>query len=381
MPDHEVVIIGAGPVGLMLACLLAQEGVDVAVWEGRGGADERVRAIGIHPPGIEALDAVDLGHTARAAALALEGGDVFSGGRRLASLDFEEDRCVYVLPQPVTTGLLSERLDQLAPESLRRGRTVGVVHQQEELVRLSVHHDDGGQRDLTASLLVAADGVRSNIRTQIGSDWRPHPGRATYAMVDVRDPCTDARAGLFCEPGGLVESFPLPGEWRRWVVRQSERAAASTLNSTTLRSSTLRRQIEERTGILPDIADDSLPVVFRAAQHLARPISRGRIVLLGDAAHEVSPIGGQGMNLGWLDAQRLAAVILRDRSRGTPDFSGYERQVRRSTRAAQRRSAFYMSMGSQGNAVSMSARAGLIRALGSPPLRRWTAGLITMQSR
>ena len=52
MPDHDVAIVGAGPVGLLLACLLAQRGVDVAVFDARSGADGRSRAIGIHPPGL-----------------------------------------------------------------------------------------------------------------------------------------------------------------------------------------------------------------------------------------------------------------------------------------------------------------------------------------
>ena len=69
MPDHDVLIVGAGPVGLLLACLLVQDGVRVAVYERRTHADDRTRAIGIHRPGLEALDAAGIGTAVRAHAI------------------------------------------------------------------------------------------------------------------------------------------------------------------------------------------------------------------------------------------------------------------------------------------------------------------------
>jgi 2-polyprenyl-6-methoxyphenol hydroxylase-like FAD-dependent oxidoreductase len=373
MPDHEVAIIGAGPVGLMLACLLAQEDIDAVVLERRDGADDRVRAIGIHPPGLSALDAVDLGAAARATALRLEGGDVFSRGRALASVDFTEERPVHVLPQPVTTALLRDRLLELGGWRLQQGCTVEQVREDADHVALTLTRD-GVRSEVTASLVVAADGVRSSVRTKLGAGWHGRPGAASYTMADVPDPTAGLRAGLYCEPGGLVESFPLPDGGRRWVLRHP-RAGDDSQPS----ASMLRRGIEERTGIRPDIPEDALISEFRAAQHLARPLRMDRVVLLGDAAHEVSPIGGQGMNLGWLDARRLAETIVRGRAHGRFELTGYERQVRRTARAAQRRSAFYMAMGRPSGAVSVRARETLIRMLGSAPLRRWSAGLITMQ--
>lgn len=373
MPDHEVAIIGAGPVGLMLACLLAQEGIDVVVLERRGGADDRVRAIGIHPPGLRALDAVDLGAAARTAALRLEGGDVISRGRTLASVDFTAERPVHVLPQPVTTALLRDRLLGLGEWRLQHGSTVEHVREDADHVTLALAREEA-RSEITASVVVAADGVRSSVRAQLGAEWRARRGAASYAMADVSDPSAGLRAGLYCGPGGLVESFPLPDGGRRWVLRHAHSGDAAEQTA-----STLRRTIAERTGIRPHIPDDAIISVFRAAQHLAGPLARDRVVLLGDAAHEVSPIGGQGMNLGWLDARRLAETIVRGRVHDRFEFAGYERQVRRSARAAQRRSAFYMSMGSPAGAVMVSARETLIRTMGSAPLRRWSAGLITMQ--
>ncbi|CAH0167709.1 3-(3-hydroxy-phenyl)propionate/3-hydroxycinnamic acid hydroxylase [Microbacterium oxydans] len=379
MRDHEVVIIGAGPVGLMLACVLAQEGIDAVVLERHDGADDRVRAIGIHPPGLRALDAVGLGADARAAALRLEGGDVFSRGRVLASVDFSEERPVHVLPQPVTTALLRDRLLGMGGWRLQQGRSVEHVREDADRVTLTLA-GDGVRSEVTASLVVAADGVRSSVRANLGARWRGRPGAAIYTMVDVTDGSAGRRAALYCEPDGLVESFPLPGGGRRWVFRHARTGDVGQGEGPEQTASSLRQGIEDRTGIRPDIPDDAMISVFRASQHLAGPLETQRVALLGDAAHEVSPIGGQGMNLGWLDARRLAETIVRGRAIGRLDLAGYERQVRRTARAAQRRSAFYMAMGCPAGAATVRAREALIRTLGSTPLRRWSAGLITMRS-
>ncbi|MFY9711913.1 MAG: NAD(P)/FAD-dependent oxidoreductase [Microbacterium sp.] len=377
MLDHDVVIVGAGPVGLMLGCLLAQRGLDVAVCERRTGADERSRAIGIHPPGLDALEAAGIGGLVRAEALALEGGDVLSRGRTLASVDFTPERPVLVLPQYRTGALLRERLELVDPTALRSGCDALAVRDEGDFVRLTV--DVGGvRRELTSSFLVAADGVRSGIREMLGVGWQPRRGVADYLMMDVADPSADSRARLHCEPGGLVESFPLPGGTRRWVVRDSSGGAA-TATRTRWTAADMRAAIEERTGIGLTVPDGARPTAFRAAQHLAARTVVGRVVLLGDAAHEISPIGGQGMNLGWLDAVRLTERIEQSLGRGTPDIRGFERRSRRTARRTQSRARFYMAMGAPAQPLGLHARELLIRALGSGARNGRMADMITMK--
>ncbi len=371
MPDHDVLIVGAGPVGLLLACLLTQDGLRIAVCERRPDADTRTRAIGIHSPGVEALDAAGLGAEVRAEALRLAGGEVRSRGRTLASLTFAPDRPVLILPQTRTDALLRARLAALAPDALRAGWTVRTIRDDGAVVRVSVDGLDG-PRELTAAVVVAADGVRSRLREEIGLGWRRRGGRATYAMIDVADPEPGDRAVLHCEPAGLVEAFPLPGGRRRWVARQDPGAQLDTPQA-------FRDAVEARTGIRLDLTDEDPPTVFVAAQHAAPRIFRGRVILLGDAAHEISPIGGQGMNLGWTDAVHLAAELTRSLPGRMPDLTRYERRTRHATRVVQRRSAFYMSMGAPAGIGAVISRELVIRAMGSRPLRRWSAGLITMR--
>lgn len=373
MPDHEVVIVGAGPVGLLLACLLARNGVDVVVCERRAESDPRTRAIGIHRPGLDALDAAALGTSVRREALRLDGGEVISRGRLLASLDFTPERPVLILPQRQTDALLRERLASLAPDALRSAHAVRRVRDEDSLARIWVDTAEG-PREFTAALVVAADGVRSPRRQELGIEWRARVGSGLYAMADAADPAGGTRARLYCEPDGLVESFPLPAGLRRWVVRRQGASAGEPMTAAEFRG-----VVEARTGVRPELPDEIAPSTFTAAQHTALSSGRGRVVLLGDAQHEISPIGGQGMNLGWMDAVRLAEVIVRDRAQGSFGFRSYGRRTRRSARSAQRRSAFYMSMGRPSSGMSLPVRDMLIRTLGSVPLRRGTAGLITMR--
>lgn len=373
MPDHDVVIVGAGPVGLLLACLLVQDGLRVAVCERRTEADDRTRAIGIHRPGLDAVDAAGIGAAVRAEALRLEGGEVRSRRRTLAALDFTADRPVLILPQPRTDALLRARLNILAPTALLRGCTVRQIRGADRAAYVTVETADG-VHELSASIVVVADGVRSRLRAGIGARWCPRRGHAPYAMLDVADTTADApkRAVLHCEPGGLVESFPLPGGHRRWVVREGEPGALRGVDD-------FRAAVRARTGIRLDPVSGVAPTSFVATQHTASRMYRGRIVLLGDAAHEISPIGGQGMNLGWADAVRLAAELRRALPARMPDFGAFERRVHRSTSRAQRRSAFYMSMGAPASAPVVRGREALMRALGSAPLAAWTSGLLTMR--
>jgi 2-polyprenyl-6-methoxyphenol hydroxylase-like FAD-dependent oxidoreductase len=369
MPDHDVIVVGAGPVGLLTACLMIQKGLDVVVCEKHSGQDPRTRAIGIHPPGLDALDEAGLGQRVRAEALALRGGDVLSRGRMLASVDFAEERRIMILPQRRTGTLLRERLAHLAPGALRLGCSAISARDEGDFARLTV--ETGGVRhELTASLLIASDGVRSSLRDGLGVPWRTQAGAATYAMLDAPDASADDRARLHCEPGGLVECFPLTDGTRRWVVRESDGSLDEV--------DAFRTAIRERIGVELAPPPGTRPIVFRAAQHRAGRTVIGRIVLLGDSAHEVSPIGGQGMNLGWVAARRLADAVGDLGVTTAADLREVERRNARTVRRVQRRARFYMSMGAPVEGIALGARERVIRTLGSPPLQQRMAALITM---
>ncbi len=246
MVDHDVLVVGGGPVGLLLACLVGQDGRRVRVCERRPEPGTQTRAIGIHRPGLDALDAAGVGTGVRSEALRLSGGEVRSRGRRLAALTFTTERPILTLAQPRTEELLRDRLRTLQPDALQSGSVVRSVRDEGPFVRVGI---DGeyGRREETASIVVVAEGVRSPLREAFGAGWLARTGTAGYAMLDVDDPPADDRAVLYFEPDGLVESFrcraagaagwcaktvvgrcPQPPSWRTSSVTGPGRGSRST---------------------------------------------------------------------------------------------------------------------------------------------------------
>jgi 2-polyprenyl-6-methoxyphenol hydroxylase-like FAD-dependent oxidoreductase len=224
------------------------------------------------------------------------------------------DRFPFVLslPQVRTETLLERRVNELDGGALHRG------------VRITGLSDDGARvtveavsrRDslrFSAPLVIAADGVRSTVRALQGISLRAKEYPDSYLMGDFADNTGfGPDAALFLAGPGIVESFPLPGQLRRWVVRLGPgdpTAGGPTASAQGVDARWLMRCVRERTGLEIDAGTNSMLSRFGVRTRLARRMVTGRVVMIGDAAHEVSPIGGQGMNLGWLDAAALAPIV------------------------------------------------------------------------
>ena len=321
MPVAEVLIIGAGPVGLFMAALLLQDGVDVQVLEQRGAPEPQSRAIGIHPPALAALAGTGVAEAMIAEGVQIRRGMALAGGKCLARMSFAgvSDRFPFVLslPQARTEAHLERRVNELGDGALHRG--VRLTGLSDDGGRVSVEADSkSGTLRYSAPLVIAADGVRSTVRALQGADVRVKEYPDSYLMGDFADGTGfGPDAALFLSGAGIVESFPLPGQLRRWVVRLG--TGDSTAGGSPpggpdaggpgADARWLTGCVRERTGLAIDAGTNSMLSRFGVRTRLAPRMVAGRVVMIGDAAHEVSPIGGQGMNLGWLDAAALAPIV------------------------------------------------------------------------
>jgi 2-polyprenyl-6-methoxyphenol hydroxylase-like FAD-dependent oxidoreductase len=376
MEPCDVLIVGAGPVGLLLGCLLAQRSVAVRVLESREAPTTHSRAIGIHPTGLRCLEAAGLAPALLRHGVQVRRGRVFAPGRAyLGSVDFSHLVGAYpyvlTLPQAQCERLLEQRLHEIAPDSLLRG--VRVTQFSQAAGHCQVMGESGARAGLTfrARYVIACDGRNSMLRELAGL---PYPGacsRQPFIMGDCRDD-TDfgSDAAIFLGGAGLVESFPLPGAMRRWVMSVREAEASLAQFATT---------ILRRTGLSIDVSTVTMLSSFHPEYHLAADFVRGRLLLAGDAAHVLSPIGGQGMNLGFEDALALSTLLAAAREQGwTPPDTSVRRHVRTRRRAARRamwRARMFTALGTSGAAAWSRA---LVQLALTPRLHDLSARMFTM---
>lgn len=366
MNDVDVVIVGGGPVGLYLGCLLALRGRSFIVLESRTDRVDHSRSIGIHPPLLESMAGIGLADRLIDDGVKIERGHGYWNGRKLGAMDFTRlpgpYRFVLSLPQTETERRLEERLEELVPGTLKRGVRVDTVSHTEDRARVAGEWS-GEAFEQVGRFVVGCDGKHSVVRKEAGFEFRGAPYEDRYVMGDFAESTelgTDA--ALCLGPRGLVESFPLPSGERRWVVRrpgegefgsrvqQGARPAGPDGHegATGAVADVVADTVRARTAWRIDPKSASMTSSFGVERFEARPMASERVFLAGDAAHVISPIGGQGMNLGWLDADALAERLdtsIRGDERVGSTAATYRSHRRRAFARARRRAEFNMWMG------------------------------------
>lgn len=360
-PEFDVAIVGAGPVGLLLACLLQVRGLTVRVLERRTSPSIRSAAIGITPPSLRILDKLGLAGAFEEAGVKVRDCHLHGARGHLGTVSFRDipdpRRFILSLPQAEVAARLRSRLGEGV---VIDGWELASLEQLPEGVRL---RSTSGE-SVTARFVVGCDGGRGKVRELLGIRA---PGRAYachFAMADYVDRSgLGDEAHLFFTPQGSVESFPLPGGRRRWVVQTDERLAD-------VPEGLVCRLARERAGVAPDPAD-RLPgaSTFTPRRFHCSRYHKGRVALCGDAAHGMTPAGGQGMNTGFADAEFLAEVLASADPLAL--LPSYTRHRRRAAAAAIFRAGWGMSLGTwRGRPASWLRDLILRRVLCSGPVGR-----------
>ncbi|WP_018526351.1 FAD-dependent oxidoreductase [Alkalispirochaeta alkalica] len=376
--DHraEIIIVGGGPTGLLLGNLLGAAGRSATILEEapRPGPVEESRAIGITPPSLEILEEAGLAEGFLREGLPIAHARVHGARRTLGTLSFTgvHPRFPFILslPQQITCALLRDGLERYPSVALQQGRSVRKVLPSSSGVTLLC--SDGSSWH--GRYVLGADGVRSTVAREAGIARRTHSYARSFFMADFPDTGEFASdAHLWFTPSGAVESFPLPRGRRRWIVQLPPEEARSNQASPDLEALVL-----ERTGFHLDRTQRIWESAFRPARSEACRYWQGPIFLAGDAARTMSPIGGQGMNTGFADAELLAALVehlFQDQRAGErPATPGrYQRVRRRAGGAAANRAALGMGLGTLRGSLVSPPRNLIVALLLSRPFRRATA--------
>jgi 2-polyprenyl-6-methoxyphenol hydroxylase-like FAD-dependent oxidoreductase len=326
----DVAVIGAGPVGLTLANLLAGFGVRVAIFDRAGGPARFSRAAVVHARTLETLEPIGIVDEMLARGVVVPFFGVRDRDRRLINVDFNGLPTPYpftlMLPQDQTEAILREALQ-------RRGVLISWEH---ELTAIEQDPNGAtltlrsGDRDIRveARYVVGADGAHSAVRTlsDISFDGETYPQSFVLADVDMAWPLSRDEVQLFFSPEGLVVVAPLPGERRHRIVATVDEAPPEPSLADVQALLDARGPRQPR-PIVEHVAWSSR---FRVHHRLAARHRSGSVFLAGDAAHVHSPAGGQGMNTGIQDAANLAwklALVLRGRAADAL-LDSYERERR-----------------------------------------------------
>jgi 2-polyprenyl-6-methoxyphenol hydroxylase-like FAD-dependent oxidoreductase len=314
----SVLVVGAGPTGLVLACELARRGVPFRIVD---RAEKRVsesRALAVHSRSLEVLE--DLG----ALPALLECGLVwrainfYSKEERLTHIRFERLDGPYPfilsVPQRETERVLEEHLERLGVR-VERGVELDALYAGEHEVRATLRHADGREEQAALPWLVGCDGAHSAVRHAIGVAFEGSPYEEKLALADVvlRSDLARDESHAYLSEGGPCILLPLPGAESAYRMITEEREGEGEL-----RLEDFQAILDARGPAGVRLESSTWMARFRIHHRLASTYRAGRVFLAGDAAHIHSPVGGQGMNTGIQDAYNLAwklDLVIRGRAR------------------------------------------------------------------
>ncbi|HEY6421468.1 MAG TPA: FAD-dependent oxidoreductase [Candidatus Binataceae bacterium] len=332
--SSQVVIVGAGPAGAALAYLLARRNIDVTLLERQTDFAREFRGEALMPSGVDAF--AQMGLSARLAALPqtkLDAVELYQGSRRLGRFEFSAAfgaLAPKVVSQPAMLEMLVAEAGRYSNFELRRGVTVRDLILQRGRFAGVIGDSTGGPVEIRAELVIGADGRASVIRKRAGlhEQRAPQAFDVVWGKVPLPDFMSDRRTVRGYVGGGrgnnhLMLCFPsYDGQPQfAWMIEKGSFGE--------LRRRGFDQWIEE---VAAHVSDD-LAAHLRGHRHdvthtflldvisdrLTKWTAPG-LLLLGDASHPMSPVGGQGINIALRDALVAANHLCPPLARRAPSL-------------------------------------------------------------
>jgi 2-polyprenyl-6-methoxyphenol hydroxylase-like FAD-dependent oxidoreductase len=317
MERSDILIIGAGPTGLVLALWLAKHGIKARIIDKTAEPGTTSRALAVQARTLELYRQLDLADAVVERGHKVPGVNLWVRGERAARLPFETIGAgltpyafLQIFPQDEHEKLLIERLAAFGISVERRCELLGFTDEGDRIVA-RLRDADGREDQCEASFIAGCDGARSTVRQGIGMGFPGGTYRQVFYVADVEasGPAINGELNVDLDEADFLAVFPLAGEGRARLIGTVRDERADRADQLKFEDVSGRAIEHMKVEVRKVNWFSTYHVHHRVTEHFRK----GRALLVGDAAHIHSPAGGQGMNTGIGDAinlaWKLAAVI------------------------------------------------------------------------
>jgi 2-polyprenyl-6-methoxyphenol hydroxylase-like FAD-dependent oxidoreductase len=319
MEDVDVLVVGAGPVGLLLGTELRRDGVSVSVIDRMPQRGFFCKALGITPRTLEIFGELGIVERAIAAGLWLTGVETWVDGAMVPARSMRVPKLGLPYGSLSLAQYETERLLEAAFAAhgghVHYGVSLDSFVETGDAVEAHLSAHDGAAHTLRCLWLVGCDGAHSKVRQTLGLSYEGSQYPQTFALADVdvdwpfpRGPMYRFESSDERRAKTSVAAVPVRGSARRYrlsMIVPDDRAAALAGNAAP-DFDTMARLLMP---VLPEgtrLSSMRWSSVYRVSHRIASAYGRGRVFIAGDAALIHPPVGGQGMNTGLQDAHNLA---------------------------------------------------------------------------
>lgn len=336
----RIVVVGAGPVGAVLALAAARQGLEVTLLEAGTAVDESPRAATLHPSTLEMLGELGLMDEVVERGLVARYFDHWDRPSRSLIARLDHGLLADVTPYPFVVQLEQHKLQRMALARLagydtvdiHLGATVTGIDQDATGVVVTAERDGETER-FTGDYAVGTDGGRSTVRKSQGIAFDGYTWPERFLVLtttfDFQAEWDCSYRNYFADPEEWVNLFKVAGDDGRGRWRAVFPAPADETDEEAMSDAAVHRRLSRLSEHGDPAADVVHRKTYRVHQRVAATFRSGRVFLAGDAAHVNNPIGGLGLNCGIHDAVEFAAAVTEvDRGADDVRFDLYERRRR-----------------------------------------------------
>ncbi len=313
--DVDVLIVGAGPTGLTLACELQRRHIAVKIIEKRAGISMKSRATNVQARTFELFHFMGIEKEFLKEGKKLQAGRIFIKEKELCKLNISQLPLTYpfvlIVPQSKTETILTHHLQKLGGEVVYQKELIDFREMENGIHYCTIKDNSSNTEVITTKYLISCEGAHSRIRSIADIHFDGMEYTDDFLLADATLDWNKSRKESYTwfYKDGVFITMPLPNSdhWRLFTNLPTHKNKKNINNDTAKNLALLQELFTERTGDKhTKIGKATWVSNFKIGRRIAATFKKGKVLLAGDAAHIHNPLGGQGFNVGIQDAFNIA---------------------------------------------------------------------------